>query len=184
VQPIRDAAIELAPVADRGSVTLLDRRRSVMQRAVFPIVTAVALVVLLRANAQEEKKGQAKGLDALKGTWTATALVQDGKDVPEDQLKELNLQLIFAGDKYTERIGGKVNEEGTIKIDTTKKPATIDLNIRTGNDKGKLQLGIFEVNGDTLKLCLAVPGEDKRPTAFASPEGTKAANVVFKRAKE
>jgi uncharacterized protein (TIGR03067 family) len=154
-----------------------------MQRAVFPIVTAVALILLLGANAQEEK-GKAKGLDALKGTWTAESLVRGGEKVPDEQLKELRMQLVFAGDKYTERIGGKVNEEGSIKIDTAKKPATIDLNIRTGNDKGKLQLGIFEVMGDTLKICLALPGDEKRPTAFASPEGSTDANVVFKRSKE
>jgi uncharacterized protein (TIGR03067 family) len=155
-----------------------------MQRAVFPIVTAVALVVLFGANAQEEKKGKAKGLDALKGTWTAISLEQDGKKQPEDRLKEINLQLIFNGEKYAERQEGNVTEEGTIKIDTTKKPATIDLSIRTGDDKGKLQLAIFEVKGDTLKLCLAVPDAKDRPTAFASPEGSKIANVVFKRAKE
>jgi uncharacterized protein (TIGR03067 family) len=154
-----------------------------MKRAVLPIVTAVCLGLLGAAVAQEEK-GKPKGLDQLKGTWTAVSLERGGEKLPEDMLKELNMQLLFAGDKYTERIKGEVNEEGTIKIDTSKKPATIDLNIRTGDDKGKLQLGIFEVKGDTLRLCLAVPDGKERPTTFASPEGKTDANVVFKRGKE
>jgi uncharacterized protein (TIGR03067 family) len=154
-----------------------------VKRAVLPIVTAVCLGMLWTAGAQEEK-GKPKDLDQLKGTWTAVSLESGGKKQPEEQLKELNMQLVFAGDKYAERIRGEVNEEGTIKIDTSKKPATIDLNIRTGDDKGKLQLGIFEVKGDTLRLCLAVPDGKERPTTFASPEGKTDANVVFKRAKE
>ena len=155
-----------------------------MSRAVFPLVTAVALVVLLNVHAQEEKKGAPKGLDALKGTWTAQSLESGGQALPDDTLKELNMQLIFNGEKYTEKVKGKVNEEGTIKIDTSEKPATIDLNIRTGNDKDKLQRGIFELKGDTLKLCLARPGDEKRPTAFASQAGSQDANVVFKRNKD
>jgi len=155
-----------------------------MQRAVFLIVTAFALVVLLNARAQEEKKATPKGLDALKGTWTAQSLESGGQTMPGDLLKKINMQLIFDGDKYTEKTEGKVSEEGTIKIDTSKTPATIDLNIRTGKDKGKLQLAIFEVKGDTLKMCLAEPGADRRPTAFASPAGSAGANVVFKRNKE
>jgi uncharacterized protein (TIGR03067 family) len=154
-----------------------------VKRAVLPLVTAVCLGLLWTAAAQEEK-GKPKDLDQLKGTWTAVSLERGGMKLPEDMLKELNMQLVFNGDKYMERIQGKVNEEGKIKIDTSKKPAMIDLNIQTGDDKGKLQLGIFEVKGETLRLCLAVPGDKDRPTTFASPEGKTDANVVFKRAKE
>jgi uncharacterized protein (TIGR03067 family) len=154
-----------------------------VKRAVLPIVTAVCLGLLWTAPAQEEK-GKPKDLDQLKGTWTAVSLERGREKLPDDTLKELNMQLVFAGDKYMERIQGKVNEEGTIKVDASKKPATIDLDIRTGRDKGKLQLGIFEVKGDTLRLCLAEPGGKERPTAFASPEGKTDANVVFKRTKD
>ncbi len=155
-----------------------------MRWTVCSLAAVAGLALLLHADAQETKKGTDKGGDALKGAWTATKLERGGQDIPADQLKELKMQLIFDGEKYTERIGGKVNEEGTIKIDTSKKPHTIDLNIRTGNDAGKLQVGIFEVKGDTLKLCLAIPGDKERPSEFTSPEGQTRANVVFERVKE
>jgi uncharacterized protein (TIGR03067 family) len=154
-----------------------------MRWTVCLIAAAVGLALLLHADAQEEKKGKDKGLDALKGTWTAKTLERGGQAVPDDDLKELQMQLIFDGDKYTERIRGKVNEEGTIKIDTSKKPHTIDLMIRTGNDAGKLQVCIYEIKGDTLKMCLALPGDKERPTEFTSPDGQTRANVVFQRAK-
>src|SRR5262249_43653680 len=59
-------------------------RRYAMHRAVFALVTAVGLIFLAGARAQEEKKGQ----DGLKGTWTAVSLERGGQSLPLDQLKE------------------------------------------------------------------------------------------------
>jgi uncharacterized protein (TIGR03067 family) len=151
-------------------------------RTVLPLVTAVFFGMLSTAHAQDEK-GKSQGLDKLKGTWTAESLVFSGMKVPEDMLKELQMQLVFTDDKYEERIQGKVNEEGGIKIDTSKKLATIDLMIRTGKDKDKKQVGIYEVKGDTLRLCLAMPGAEGRPTSLSSPEGEMWSYVVFRRTK-
>jgi uncharacterized protein (TIGR03067 family) len=154
-----------------------------MVRILLLALTVGCLGLLLNASAQEEK-GKSKGLEELRGVWNAESLTIGGKKLGDDDLKQLKMQLVFTGDKYAERIGGKVNEEGTIKIDTSKKPATIDLDIQTGNDKGKLQVGIYEVKGDTMKLCLAFPGAKDRPTSFDSPDGSAVSFVILKRDKE
>jgi hypothetical protein len=41
-------------------------------------------------------------------------------------------------------------------------------------------LGIYELSGDELKICLADPGAD-RPKEFASAKGSKATYMVLKR---
>jgi uncharacterized protein (TIGR03067 family) len=158
-------------------------RRCTVVRIILLVMTVGCFGLLLTATAQEEK-GKSKGLEELRGVWNAESLEIGGKKLGDDDLKQLKMQLVFTGDKYAERLGGKVNEEGTVKVDTSKKPATIDLNILTGNDKDKLQIGIYEVKGDTMKLCLAFPGAKDRPKTFASPEGEMFSYVVFKRGKE
>ena len=73
------------------------------------------------------------------------------------------------------------DERGTIKVDGTKKPMTIDLLINEGSDAKKTQLGIFEVTGDSLKAGFGDPGTTERPTDFS---GTVGFVAVMKKQKK
>ena len=95
---------------------------------------------------------------ALQGTWLITSI--NGKAAPEE------FTLTFTGDKYAQAVGGTVNERGTIKVDATKKPMTIDLMITEGTDAGKTQLGVFEVSGDTLRANFNTPDAKERPASL------------------
>ena len=44
-------------------------------------------------------------------------------------------------------------------IDPTKKPKTIDYAMTEGFTKGKTQLGIYELDGDTFRSCFAPAGK-------------------------
>lgn len=118
--------------------------------------------------AQESK--QATGAAALQGTWVITSL---GGQTMTDGAPEL--KLTFTGDTYHQTLGGEVNERGTIKIDASKKPMTIDLMITEGSDAGKTQLGVIEVTGDTMRASLDTPGAGQRPTDFTVKDGV----IVF-----
>ena len=115
---------------------------------------AIALVTPL--SAQKPAAGAAP--KALQGTWVFETL--NGQP-PGDGSTEF--ALTFSGSNYHQTFGGKVNERGTFKVDTSKKPMTIDLAIVEGSDAGKAQLGIFEVSGDTLRAHFGLPGEKTRP---------------------
>ena len=132
----------------------------------------IASLLLTATIAGEQAKPTAKpakpaaATAALQGTWVMTSM--NGQAPPAG---EPELTLTFAGDTYHQTVGGKVNERGTIKVDGTKKPMTIDLLITEGSDANKTQLGIFEVTGDTLKAAFGAPGATQRPTDFSGKDG-------------
>ena len=125
----------------------------------------IAAVSLAAGVLAQDSKDTTKPT-ALEGTWVITSI--NGQTAPEGAPE---MTLTFAGDKYHQTLGGEVNERGTIKLDASKKPMTIDLIITEGADAGKTQLGIIEVTGDTVRANLDTPGTSQRPTDFAVKEG-------------
>jgi uncharacterized protein (TIGR03067 family) len=118
--------------------------------------------------------------DRLQGTWRAARVQAPGgkaKDV------ESGLTITFRGEKYAERVKGEVVEEGTFTLRPEKSPKQIDIRIGTGKDKGKTQLGIYKLEGDTATFALAPPGSTERPTGFTAPAG-KTSVQVFRREKK
>jgi uncharacterized protein (TIGR03067 family) len=123
--------------------------------------------------AQEAKKFQ--------GAWTIESSVTGGMAIPADQLKEFIV--IYEGDKHSVKIGDKVIQVGTQRIDPTKSPKTIDVTMTEGPSKGKVMLGIYKFDGDTLVACFDPQGK-KRPTEFKSEAGSANFLNVHKRVKK
>jgi uncharacterized protein (TIGR03067 family) len=128
-----------------------------------------------------EKEAVKKERARMKGAWKVVSFEIDGnKPRTADDLKKL-LVTIDAGGKITVRLDGKTIIESTNKIDPTKTPKTLDQTFtKGGGGKGKTSLAIYELKGDTFKLCAAAPG-DPRPTEFSSKGNTL---VVYKRQKD
>jgi uncharacterized protein (TIGR03067 family) len=122
----------------------------------------------------------AKGSGKIEGTWTAVSAERNGEKMPEDQVKKL--KLIITADKFKADAGDE-KHEADYKIDATKKPATIDVTPLDGAEKGKTILGIYALQGDELKICLARPGGNERPTEFASKADSETLLIVLKRDK-
>jgi uncharacterized protein (TIGR03067 family) len=76
-----------------------------------------------------------------------------------------------------------VFQVGTQKIDPSKSPKTIDVTMIEGPDKGKVMLGIYEIDEDTLRACFDPQGK-KRPTEFKSAAGSMNFVNVHKRVKK
>ena len=109
-----------------------------------------------------------KDLAQLQGEWTMVSGSANGEAMPEEMRKEM--KRLCKGDELTVMMGEQVFLKAKFTIDPTKKPKTIDYDMTEGFSKGKKQLGIYELNGDTFKACFNSPGAE-RPTEFKTGEG-------------
>ncbi len=148
-----------------------------MQKLVASIVCFAAVAVCATAGGDKGGKG-AKGAK-IEGSWIATSAVSDGKKVPEEAIEKIMLTVMFKDGKYSVSAGGMEVEAGTYKTDAAKKPAAIDMEITSGKDKGKMQLGIYKVEKDILTIALSPHGAKERPKNFETPE--KGEVTVLKR---
>ena len=89
----------------------------------------------------------------------------------------------FEGDRHAVKKGGEVIQAATQKLDPSRSPKALDVTVAEGPNKGAVMLGIYEINGDTLKVCFDAQGK-KRPTEFTSPPGSDYFVNVHKRAKK
>jgi uncharacterized protein (TIGR03067 family) len=116
--------------------------------------------------------------ERLQGTWAFVSEERGGKQVePPEEAK--GATLTFQGDRavFKQKGGG---HEASFKLDPTRTPKEIDLTVEEGG-KSAVHKGLYALEGDTLKMCLAHPPQP-RPTAFASVAGERwPAVFVFKR---
>lgn len=149
---------------------------------VLPAVAIGLAVGAVIAAPQAKDKPDAKDdLKKLAGDWAVVSYQLGGAEfvnTPQFQ----GAVWSFAGGKYTLQ-NGAFTEEGTVKLDQAKKVPTIDLDISAGPDRGKEQIGVYQLDGDTLVFSLALPGATDRPTELTSPPGSRNLLVTMKRKK-
>ena len=135
----------------------------------IPILLLLSLTVftISLANAANDE-GVNKDLAQLQGEWAMVSGSADGQPMPEEMLKQM--KRLCKGDETTVMMGERVFLKAKFTLDATKKPKTIDYDMTEGFSKGKKQLGIYELNGDTFKACFNSPGAG-RPTEFKAGEG-------------
>jgi len=148
-----------------------------LRTAFFIGLVTVAGVSLARA---EENEAAKKDKEKLQGEWSMVSGTSDGQEIPEEYRKQM--KRACKGDELTVTVGEQLVMKAKITLDASTKPKTIDYEVTDGPNKGKKQLGIYELDGDTLKSCFAAPG-DERPKEFTSKEGEKRIFSVWKRVK-
>lgn len=109
----------------------------------------------------------AADLKALEGTWKVVTYEVNGKEASD------------AGDAGPEEVvisAGKTNllkrEEIDlpIKVDPSKTPKAIDVYLIDAMKFRAHVKGIYDLDGDNLKICLPLSTEAERPTKFGSKD--------------
>jgi uncharacterized protein (TIGR03067 family) len=149
--------------------------------AVLAILSLLAAVRSQAADGAAKEEAVAKDLQAVKGTWRLSSKEEDGKKFSEEEIKDVIMTNDGSGAASVRR-GDKALAEATVKLDPTTKPKTIDIAFTEGDRKGKTMLGIYEIEGDTFRVCCARPG-DGRPAEFSAKAGSGRTLVVYRREK-
>lgn len=141
-------------------------------------ILSLCLTMLATAAFADDKK-QAEEIKKMDGTWLVVTGELGGTSLPEDVTKTFTLTL--ASGKYAVKVGGQ-DDKGTCTIDPTKKPKELDIKGEEGPNKGKTIPCIYELDGDTLKVCYDLSGK-KRPAEFKTEKDTLLYLAVYKRQK-
>ena len=137
----------------------------------------VALLAL--ATMALPTSARADDLKAMEGTWKVVAAEAGGKPVESEDLK--NLVITMTGDHYSAQVKDGV-EAGTVKLDETQKPKTMDATKTEGFEAGKVTKAVYEIMGDTMRVCYAFDGGE-RPTELATKEGSPWVMITYQREK-
>ena len=145
-----------------------------MIKIILSTLGTILLVTFLVAAPAPKDTDQEK----IQGTWILESVESQGQTFIE-QYKDWTFNI--KDDKLTIKVGGKVTKEYIIKIDPDKKPKTVDLTREIGG-RTLTELGIYELDGDTWKMCNDEAGI-MRPTEYGTKEGTQLEVIIMKRVK-
>jgi uncharacterized protein (TIGR03067 family) len=134
------------------------------------VITSLGL--LARGDTEQDSKD-------IQGKWIPLAAELSTKKYPDEVLK--TMELVMADGKYTVKVGGQL-DEGTVKLDASTTPKAIDIMGTEGPNKGRTILAIYELKGDTLRICYDLGGK-ARPAEFKTEADRPLFLVTYKRDK-
>jgi uncharacterized protein (TIGR03067 family) len=117
---------------------------------------------------------------AVQGSWTPAKAELGGQPLTEAMLKSISLKLDKG--QYEVSVGGQP-DKGTYILDSTTRPKSMSITGTEGPNRGKTFPAIYELKGDTLRICYDLSGT-KLPTEFKTAAGTKLYLVIYNRKKE
>jgi uncharacterized protein (TIGR03067 family) len=114
-------------------------------------------------------------IETLQGTWNIVSLEMDGRSMPSGEAA-----IRIQGSRFTTTaMGGEYS--GALEIDESASPKAFNLRFESGPEQGNTSHGIYQLEGDTWKICLTLRG-GTRPGEFATKPGSGLALEFLKRA--
>lgn len=142
------------------------------------LASLLAFAFGLSAAPIPKPKEKPKDEEAILGTWQVEKF-DFGPGVPAPPLDFTQMQFAFATEgRMTMTIGALPPKTSVFKLDPAAKLKTIDV-----SESGRVAPGIYELDGDTLKLCIADGKDAARPMEMKA-EGGRTIVVMLKRVKE
>jgi len=136
-----------------------------------------AVTAALTVAADDKKDDAAKEeLKKMEGTWLLVSGEDNGQMMPAEMLK--TIKAVIKGDKLSIYFGDKAFE-GTLTVDPSKKPKTMDTVMTADKKTG---VAIYELDGDNFTICVGNKGE--RPKEFTGKKDSGCSLYVYKREKK
>jgi uncharacterized protein (TIGR03067 family) len=88
--------------------------------------------------------------------------------------------VVFTGDTVDFPI---IGDNLKYKLDSTASPKAIDFTLTSGPNAGQVYPGVYEFDGEKLKICYARGLDAPRPTEFVAKKLSPNNSVVLERAK-
>ncbi len=142
----------------------------------IPFYSAILLLMILQVGKCDDPKDS----ERVDGTWVGSKAELKGKPFPEELTRTIRIAVEKGKNKVA--VSGTFNE-GNFKLDPSTKPKSLDLIATDGPNKGKQLLAIYELDGDTLKVCYDLTGKN-RPKEFKTTEGSELYLATYKREKK
>ena len=125
----------------------------------------------------------ADDLKAMSGTWKPAKAELAGQPLPPPVLKSITLKMNGANyEVIVETEKGPSPDKGTVVVDSAAQPKAMTITGVAGPNAGKTYPAIYELTGDTLRICYDLSGA-ARPTEFKTTPGTKLYLVDYERVK-
>jgi uncharacterized protein (TIGR03067 family) len=121
----------------------------------------------------------ADDLKAMEGKWLIEKAEMNGEAIEPEALKDIVVTI--TGERY-ELLIKDTKDAGTLKLDETQKPKAMDGTDTEGEDVGKVTKSIYELSGDTLRVCYSLAGGE-RPKEFVTKPDSQLLLVTYKREK-
>jgi uncharacterized protein (TIGR03067 family) len=131
------------------------------------LVVAVLAIVSFKGDVLRGWLRRRSDAERIQGKWQFVSITRTGKT------ESYIAQVIINGE--TLRVVKADGDIASYRLDEDHQPGWIDM-IGPG---GKSLPGIYELNGDTLRLCLNE--KTQRPTAFEAEAGSRTALWVLQR---
>jgi uncharacterized protein (TIGR03067 family) len=141
----------------------------------------VVAVICFLIGADKPTDQVKKDMVRLEGEWSMVSGQINGKAMPDAFLK--GSRRVAKDGVSTVTIGGMPFMKAKFTIDPSRKPKTMDYVMLEGLTKGKKQLGIYKLEGDTVTFCFATSGKD-RPSDFTAKEASGHTLSVWKKSNK
>ena len=152
-------------------------------------MTAAPLLMMLASLAGAAPDDVAD-LKAMQGTWKLTSGEFNGQPAPEMILEKMQFTfkddvLILMGPIAADANAKEKPEFPKMKIvlDPKTSPKSIDFTLLNGPKKGDKGKGIYEIDGDRMKLCFTNEPSQARPKDFKAAQGSQLASFALEREK-
>jgi uncharacterized protein (TIGR03067 family) len=143
-------------------------------------LTHIISAWLICAAALASVASDAPDSKAIEGTWTPVKAELGGQPLPDAVLKTISLKLHHG--QYDVSVAGEP-DKGTYAINSSTKPKSMTITGTDGPNKGKTFPAIYELEGETLRICYDLSGK-QLPAEFKTGIGTKLYLVTYNRRKE